>query len=75
MIGAKTNIELDAIIKELELSKLTGQEIIEWMITFHRSYIANMTTSVYEMKRQIAVWESRLLSLENELRELQEESK
>ena len=75
MMDAKTKFELGALTKELEQSKLTDQEKIEWMITFHRSYIANMTTSVYEMKRQIAVWESRLLSLENELRELQEEKK
>lgn len=60
-----------------ELMALTGkteQEKIEWMITFHRAYISNMKTSVYEAKRQIAVWGKRLLSLENELRELKEEN-
>lgn len=58
----------------MALSDKTEQEKIEWMITFHRAYIANMKTSVYEAKRQIAVWEKRLLSLENELRELKKEN-
>ena len=59
--------------KLMALSGKTDQEKIEWMITFHRSYISNLKMSVYEAKRQIAVWGKRLLSLENELRELKEE--
>ena len=59
--------------KLMALSGKTDQEKIEWMITFHRSYISNLKMSVYEAKRQIEVWGKRLLSLENELRELKEE--
>ena len=74
MMDAKTKFELGALTKELEQSKLTDQEKIEWMITFHREYISNLKTGVYEASRQIEVWEKRLLSLENELRELKEEN-
>ena len=61
--------------KLLALSGKTDQEKIEWMITFHRSYISNLKTSVYEANRQIEVWGKRLLSLENGLRELKEVQK
>ena len=55
----------------MALSDKTDQEKIEWMITFHREYISNLKTGVYEASRQIEVWEKRLLSLENELKELE----
>ena len=56
----------------MDLSGKTDQEKIEWVIAFHRSYISNLKTSVYEARRQITAWEKRLLSLENELKDWRE---